>query len=203
MTDAEVALDTASPGAHEREVKRAADGGTGKRDQASHPLFCCFLAQLHSKPLCNAWRKFLEDLFLRKILTVINTSGRGGRHPQFQSFTLAVPLEAIKKAKPLNKPDGQNRQQSGIRNDRNHTAKTKSSAFQERKTLGVLDERPGNGIQSRHGHPMHMAEVRDVQPMFFLKMLAEFFAVDFDRAKPAQEPKSSKSPECPSRHRIM
>lgn len=48
-----------------------------------------------------------------------------------------------------------------------------------------------------------MAEVRDVQPMFFLELLAEFFAVDFDRAEPAQEPKSSKSPECPSRHRIM
>lgn len=148
MTDAEVALDSASPRAHEREVKRAADGGTGKRDQASHPLFCRFLAQLHSKPLCNARRKFLEDLFLRKILAVINTCSRSGRHPQFQSFTLAVPLETIKKAKSLNKPDGQNRQQSGIRNDRNHTAKTKSSAFQERKTLGVLDERPGNGIQS-------------------------------------------------------
>jgi hypothetical protein len=50
---------------------------------------------------------------------------------------------------------------------------------------------------------MHMAEVRDVQAMFFLELPAEFFAVDFDRAKPAQEPKSSKSPESPSRQRIM
>lgn len=202
MSHAEVALDTASPGAHEREVERATDGGTGEGDHASDPLFRCFLAQLYSQPLGDTRRKFLENLFFRQVFAVINSRGCSSRHPQFQSFVFAILLESVEQTKPLNEPDGQNRQQAGIRNDRNHTAKTKSSAFQERKTLGVLYERSGNGIQSRHGNPMHMAEVWDVQAMFFLELSAEFFAVDFYRAKPAQEPKSSKSPEGPSRQRI-
>jgi len=56
MFFAEVALDAASPGADEGVVEGAADGGTGERNHASHPLFGAFFADADGKAASDARR---------------------------------------------------------------------------------------------------------------------------------------------------
>src|SRR5579872_176515 len=108
MAQTEVTLDAAAPSTHKCVVQCAANDRAGKRNQAPHPFLRRFLSQLNGQPLRDSRSQSLEDLLFREVFTVVNSCGRCGRHPQLEPLALAVLLEPVKKAKPLNQPQRQN-----------------------------------------------------------------------------------------------
>jgi hypothetical protein len=100
-------------------------------------------------------------------------------------------LESVQKAKSLDEAQSENCQKPGVGDNRDHSAEAESGALKDRKLFRIANQNFGDGIQARQGHKVHMAEISDVKSMLFFELPPKLFPVDFDRAKPAQEAKSS------------
>src|SRR5260370_3647850 len=132
MLCAKMALDAAAPASHKGKIQRPADRRAGERNQAPCPFFCRFGANLGSEAFGNARSKFLEKLFFGQILAVIDARGSRGRLPHFDPLLTAVSFKSVEQRKALDEPQRDNREQAGIRQERDHATQAESRAFRQR-----------------------------------------------------------------------
>src|SRR5260370_28371543 len=131
----EMALDAAAPASHKRKIQRPADSRAGQGNQASSPLFGRFSANFGGESLSDARGKFLDELLFGQILTVINARGSRGRLPHFDPLVATMSLKSIEQRKTLDEPQGDNREQAGIRQERDHATDAESRAFTKRQAF--------------------------------------------------------------------
>ena len=198
-----MALDAASPRAHEGKIQRSADGGTGKGNHSASPLLGGFLTELDRQPPRNTWGNFFEHLFFDEILAVVHPGRRRCGLPHFEACVLPARFESIEQAEALNKAQRYEREQASVRKKRDHAAEAEARAFGEGEAFGVANEACCNGVQSFERNVFHAREIRDPQAMLIGKFPAKNFRIDFDRAKAADKAETQKTAENASARRFF
>src|SRR3989442_4035049 len=183
------ALDAAAPASKKQKIERSADSRAGQGNQAASPLFRRFGAYLGGETFSDARGKFLEKLFFGQILAVIDARGSRGRLPHFNSLVAAVSFKSVEQRKTLDEPQGDNREQAGIRQKRDHATEAESRAFRKRQAFRIAYQRRRDGVQAFHRNIPHAPEVRNPQLMLVRKLMPEIFRVNLDRTQSAENTK--------------
>src|SRR5260370_6431856 len=197
----EMALDAAAPSSHKRKIQRSADGGAGKGNTGGSRLLGGLGANPGGKTFGDARSEFLEKLFLGQILAAIDTGGSRGRLPHFDPLVATVSLKTVEQRKTLDEPQGDNREQAGIRQKRDHATQAESRAFRKRQAFRIANQRCRDSVQAFRGNVLHAREVRDPQLVLVRKLPPEVFGVNLDRAQSAENSKPQKAAEGPPRQR--
>ena len=195
VAGAEIALDSAAPGAHEGEVEDAADYGAGQRDEAADPFFGGFFAEFYGQTLGDARGESFDHLFFGEVLAEIDAGGGGGGEPEFAALIGAGGIKSIEKSKTLDQAQGDDGEESRVGNQRDQAAEAKARAFSERDALGVANHHGGDVVETFDGDAVHVAEVGDVQAMLLGEVAAKIFGIDFDGAESAEEAKTQEALE--------
>src|SRR5208282_1176006 len=124
-----MALDAASPGAHEGVVQGAADGGAGQGHHASDPFFGALFADADGEAARDARRELFYHLFFGEILAEVDTGRCSRCEPQLNAFIAAFLFEAIEQAKPLDQPQSNDGEEAGVWQQREHTAQAESRSL--------------------------------------------------------------------------
>lgn len=190
-----MALNAASPSTHKGKIQRTSDGGTCQWNHSAGPLLGGFLPELDRQPPRDAWRDFLEHLLFDKILAVIDSRGSRGGFPHFEARVLTARFEAVKEAEALNEAQGDEREQAGVRKKRDHAAETEARALRERQTLGIADERCGNGVEALQRNVFHAREIRNPEAVLARKFPAKDLRIDFDGAEATAKAEAKKTAE--------
>src|SRR5260370_320456 len=198
-----MALDAAAPSSDKRKIKRSADSGAGQGNQAASPLFRRFGAKLGGETFSDTRRKFLEKLFFSQILAVIDAGGSRSRLPHLDPLVGAMSFKSVEQRKTLNEPQGDDREQAGIRQKCDHATEAESRAFRQGQAFGVANQRRCDGVQSFRGNVLHAREVRNPQLMLVGKLPPEVFRVNLDRAQSAENSKPQKAAESPPHQRPL
>src|SRR5258708_25270226 len=141
MLRMEMSLNAAAPSSHKRKIQRSTDCRAGQGNQAACPLLHRFGANLGGKTFCDARGQFLEKLLFSQVFTVIDTGGSGSSLPHFDPLVVAVSFESVEQRKTLDEPQGDNREQAGIRQKCDDASEADARAFRKRQALGVTNQR--------------------------------------------------------------
>jgi hypothetical protein len=193
MLGSEMAVDTAAPSADEGKIQRSANGGAGERDQAANPFLCGFLAEFHRQAFGDAGHHFFDQLLLDEILAIIDSGGRGGRLPHFDTRVLAARLEAVEEAEALNEAQRDDAEQAGVGEKGNHAAEAKTRAFGEREALGVTNESGGDCVETLQRNVFHASEIRDPKAVLTGEFPAKSLRINFDGAESTEKAKAEKT----------
>ena len=142
----EVALDAAAPRADESEVQAATDGGAGERDEAGDPFFRGFGAEADGEALDNHGRDFFDKTFFGEVFAEIDSGGSGGGEPEFALLLVIAKIKTVEKTEPLDQAECDDCEQTGVGDERDHSAEAEAGAFQEREALGVTNQSGSDGV---------------------------------------------------------
>ena len=80
----------------------------------------------------------------------------------------------------LDEPQGDYREQAGIRQEGDHATEAESRAFGKRQAFGIANQRRSNGVQAFGGHVFHSPKVRNPQAVLSCELTPELFRVNLD-----------------------
>ena len=181
----QVALYAAAPGSDESKIESAANGGAGERDEACDPFFSGFGAEADGKALDNHGTDFFDELFFSEVLAEIDSRCSGSGKPKFALLFFAAKIETIKQTKALDQTKGDDGEEAGVRDERNHTAETEARALQHSEALRVTNQNGGDGVQSFCGELAELPEISDTDTVLFGEVAAKVLGVDLDGAQAA------------------
>ncbi len=134
-------------------------------------------------------------MFFGEVLAQIDASSSGGGEPEFAALVGASGLKSIEQGETLNQAQGDDGEKTCVGDQRDQAAEAEAGAFGERDALGVTDQDLSDGVEALDGNAVHVAEIGDVQAIFFGEVVAKVFGIDFDGAQSAEEAKAQEALE--------
>ena len=139
MLCTEVPLHASAPAPHKGKIERAPDSGAGKRYETAGPFFRSFRADFGGQAPHDARNQLFQNLFFSKIFSVVNPGGGRRGFPHFYPLIASVRFESVKQRKPLDQPQRDHRQNTGVRQKGDHSTEAEARALGKSQPLRVAN----------------------------------------------------------------